>query len=144
MNEVYTSQAVILSPDWKETILEKNAKFDWKVTFLWWKLEKGEIYIEWLIRELEEKSWIKFTPEDCKLIIKADRAEEDNVTFIANIYLIKLKTNEQVEDILKHRNLNFKTSNNIWSINELYFAFDAVKRNLEKILEHYNNLQLNK
>lgn len=134
MNTFYTSHAVILSEDSSYFYWEKNVRFDGKITFFWWKLEKWEDFMEWLLRELEEETGVDFKDNSFYLLEDKQPVTIKNNIFIWNLYLI-YATPDQIKTILnqKHgRNVELLSSD----LGKINFGFDELKNKLNTALNY--------
>lgn len=134
MNTLYTSHAAILSEDKSCFYWEKNVRFDGKITFFWWKLEEWEDYMEWLLRELKEETWVDFKSTQFYLLEEKQSVIINDNIFIWNLYLI-YATQSQIKTILNQehgRNVELSSS----SIDEIDFGFDELKNKLYTALNY--------
>lgn len=134
MNTLYTSHAAILSEDKSCFYWEKNVRFDGKITFFWWKLEEWEDYMEWLLRELKEETWVDFKSTQFYLLEEKQSVIINDNIFIWNLYLI-YATQNQIKTILNQehgRNVELPSS----SIDEIDFGFDELKNKLYTALNY--------
>lgn len=134
MNTLYTSHAAILSEDKSCFYWEKNVRFDGKITFFWWKLEEWEDYMEWLLRELKEETWVDFKSTQFFLLEEKQSVIINDNIFIWNLYLI-YATQRQIKTILNQehgRNVELPSS----SIDEIDFGFDELKNKLYTALNY--------
>jgi hypothetical protein len=134
MNTLYTSHAAILSEDKSCFYWEKNVRFDGKITFFWWKLEEWEDYMEWLLRELKEETWVDFKSTQFYLLEEKQSVIINDNIFIWNLYLI-YATQSQIKTILNQehgRNIELPSS----SIDEIDFGFDELKNKLYTALNY--------
>lgn len=134
MNTFYTSHAAILSEDKSCFYWEKNVRFDGKITFFWWKLEEWEDYMEWLLRELKEETWVDFKSTQFYLLEEKQSVIINDNIFIWNLYLI-YATQSQIKTILNQehgRNIELPSS----SIDEIDFGFDELKNKLYTALNY--------
>ena len=134
MNTFYTSHAAILSEDSSYFYWEKNVRFDGKITFFWWKLEKWEDFMEWLLRELKEETGVDFKGNSLYLLEDKQSVIINDNIFIWNLYLI-YATRDQIKTILnqKHgRNVELLSS----KLDEINFGFDELKNKLNTALNY--------
>ena len=134
MNTLYTSHAAILSEDKSCFYWEKNVRFDGKITFFWWKLEEWEDYMEWLLRELKEETWVDFKSTQFYLLEEKQSVIINDNIFIWNLYLI-YASQSQIKTILNQehgRNIELPSS----SIDEIDFGFDELKNKLYTALNY--------
>ncbi len=140
MKTTYTSQAVIYYDWW--FIFEENKRFNWKLTLLWWKLEDWEDFKSWLLRELREESWINFSKDDLIEINNNDKlvSEDWENEYIARIYLIILKSKDQVKTILSQKqNKNVFIESSKQDLSALNYAFSRVYEQVETAIEYLEN-----
>lgn len=144
MNEIiHTSHAILLSEDYKTTLLEKNERFWWKLTLFWWKLEDWEDALDWLKREIYEEAWLVLFTQEIHLLNKDDKLVLWSTTFIWCIYYVLLHK-KQIEKVLWYSDRNVEIETSIESLWKIDFAFDKVREQINWCLDILNNNKLNK
>lgn len=122
MNKILVSHAALLSEDKTKCYVEKNQRYDWKLTFFWWKLNKDEDFLSWIKRELKEETWIDFSDNEIKILISEDKLIIWENTYIWRVYAIFL-TKTQIEKLLNYNNRNIEIDTNDSNLNQANFAF---------------------
>lgn len=134
MNIIKTAHAAIISEDLTKVYWEKNKRFNDDFTFFWWKLEDWEDYKTWLLRELQEETWINFSDKIIHILEEKKSVIIGLNEFIWNLYLIYI-TSIEAEILLnsnEKRNMEYTFSD----IESIPYAFPELKEKLINALNY--------
>jgi 8-oxo-dGTP pyrophosphatase MutT (NUDIX family) len=127
MKNIEVAHAIVFSSDLENVFFEKNKRFDWKLTFFWWKIEEWEDKIDAIIRELYEEIWITFSRIDFIEFIINDELIIEDIRFIWTIYIL-LITNSQIDKLLSNpKNISIQYND----ISDENFAFWDIIRKIK-------------
>lgn len=133
MENIPVAHAILISEEDRKVFLEKNARYNWELTFFWWKVKTWEDRIDAIIRELNEEVWIEFSRDDLTELIQNDEEIVKDKKYIWTIYVIVI-SKSQVKQILSKENNVWLTFNSLFLWNYAFPSiYDKVKRALEKL-----------
>ena len=134
MEQIRVAHAILFSEKKDVCFLEKNLRFEQKLTLFWGKLDPNENYLAAIQRELYEETGIHFASRDIHTFIENDILFLWQKQFLGRIFLIFL-TPSQIENILSHNERNIMLSTDDESLSKADFAFADVR---EKIVQARN------
>lgn len=134
MEQIRVAHAILFSDKKDMCFLEKNLRFEKKLTLFWGKLDPNESYLAAIQRELFEETGIHFSSSEIHTLIENDILFLGEKQFLGRIFVI-FPTRHQIEKILAYSERNIMLATDEESLWKADFAFVDLR---EKILTAKN------